>query len=662
MFETVPIKKNCLFVQHEDLRRPVYFLTYNPTVMHLSVIDILIIVVYLIASIMIGYWVSHRASASIRNYFLGGNQLPWYLLGVSNASGMFDIAGTMLLVYWLSVYGMKSMWIPWLWPVFNQIFLMVYLSSWLRRSNVMTGAEWIKTRFGTGKGANLSHIIVVIFAIVSVIGFLSYGFKGIGKFITAFLPPLVTDAAMLARYPQMNENLYALILMGITTFYVVKGGMFSVVITEVIQYCILTIASIAIGIIAIVKVSPGTINAVIPEGWKSMFFGKTVGLDWTQISAQASAKLHAFNDWIQNDGYYLFGIFFVMVLFKGILLAAAGPAPNYDMQRILSTRNPQEASKMSSLVNVVLNPFRYFMVAGLTVLALTNFDTLYTASITEPDFESILPQVLATYIPVGLLGFLMAGLLAAFMSNFAATVNAAPAYIVNDIYKKYINPHASEKTYVRMSYLASVAVVLVGVSIGFFVESINKIVLWIVAGLWGGYTASNVLKWYWWRFNGYGYFWGMVTGIAASLILPALSHLYPVSVLSNSPLPANFNMNAFPVIFFLSLIGCLLGTYLTRPEDDETLKHFYKNVRPWGFWKPIHQKVVAEDPSFVGNKNFLIDMFNIVVGIVWQITLMAFPVYLVLRDWKLFGVTFGIMVITSLILKKTWWDRLKYVD
>ncbi|NMB71525.1 MAG: hypothetical protein GYA22_05185 [Bacteroidales bacterium] len=233
--------------------------------MHLSVIDILIIILYLITSIMIGYLVSHRASASIRNYFLGGNQLPWYLLGVSNASGMFDIAGTMLLVYWLSVYGMKSMWIPWLWPVFNQIFLMVYLSSWLRRSNVMTGAEWIKTRFGTGKGANLSHIIVVIFAIVSVIGFLSYGFKGIGKFMTAFLPAMVTDPVMLGKYPQINENLYALILMGITTFYVVKGGMFSVVITEVIQYCILTIASIAIGIIAIVKVSPGTINAVIPD-------------------------------------------------------------------------------------------------------------------------------------------------------------------------------------------------------------------------------------------------------------------------------------------------------------------------------------------------------------------------------------------------------------
>jgi Na+/proline symporter len=623
--------------------------------MNLHVIDIGIIVLYLITTIIIGYYVSHRASKNIKSYFLGGNSLPWYFLGVSNASGMFDIAGTMLLVYWLSVYGLKSIWIPWLWPVFNQIFLMVYISSWLRRSNVMTGAEWIKTRFGTGTGANLSHIIVVIFALVSVIGFLSYGFKGIGKFATSFLPVLVTNADTLARYPQINENLYALILMAITTFYVVKGGMFSVVITEVIQYGILTIASIAIGIIAINKVAPEALNAVIPAGWKDIWFGWHVGLDWHHITAAASPKLHAFNDWIAKDGYEMFGLFFVMMLFKGIFLSAAGPAPNYDMQRVLSTRNPKEASKMSSLVNVVLNPTRYFMITGLTILALVNFDKLYTASLTEPDFESILPQVLATYVPVGLLGFLMAGLLAAFMSNFAATVNAAPAYIVNDIYKRYINPHASDKKYVRLSYIASIVVVIAGITMGFIVTSINNVVLWITAALWGGYTASNVLKWYWWRFNGFGYFWGMVAGIAAALILPLLN----LDILKNWPLTHNFSMNAFPVIFVISIIGCILGTLLTKPEDDATLKNFYKTVRPWGFWKPICEKVVADDPSFERNKDFRRDMFNVVVGIIWQLSLVAFPIYLVLRDWKPFLIAFGIMAVTSAILKFTWWNKLK---
>ncbi len=623
--------------------------------MNLHYIDLGIIILYLITTIFIGYWVSNRASKNIQSYFLGGNSLPWYFLGVSNASGMFDIAGTMLLVYWLSVYGMKSVWIPWVWPVFNQIFLMVYLSPWLRRSNVMTGAEWIKTRFGEGTGAKWSHIVVVIFALVSVIGFLSYGFKGIGKFTTAFLPPLVTSVEMLAKHPQINENLYALILMAITTFYVVKGGMFSVVITEVIQYAILTIAALAIGIIAINQVSPEMLNAVIPDGWKEIGFGARIGLDWTHLGEGASPKLNAFSEWIANDGYEMFGLFFVMVLFKGIFISAAGPAPNYDMQRVLSTRTPSEAAKMSSLVSVVLNPSRYFMVAGLTILALVHFDKLYTASLTEPDFESILPQVLATYVPVGLLGFLMAGLLAAFMSNFAATVNAAPAYIVNDIYKRFINPNASDKKYVRLSYISSLGIVVIGVSIGFMITSINDVVLWITSALWGGYTAANVLKWYWWRFNGFGYFWGMVSGLAASLILPFFSH----SGLSMFPLTHNFNMNAFPIIFLISIIGCVAGTLLTAPESDETLKKFYKQVRPWGFWKPVHKMVVAEDPTFEANKDFKRDMFNVGVGIVWQTSLVAFPVLLIIREWKAFFVAVAIIAVTSVILKFTWWNKLK---
>jgi solute:Na+ symporter, SSS family len=623
--------------------------------MQLAPLDIGIILLYIVVSIWIGYWVSHRASKDINSYFLGGNTLPWYFLGISNASGMFDIAGTMLLVYWLFLYGLKSVWLPWVWPVFNQIFLMVYLSVWLRRSNVMTGAEWIKTRFGTGRGATLSHIIVVIFALVSVIGFLSYGFKGIGKFATSFLPALVTNPETLALHPQINSNLYALILMAITTFYVVKGGMFSVVITEVLQYVILTVASIAIGIIAIHQVAPETINSFIPAGWKDIFFGRTIGLDWASLNMQ-SAK-----DWIEKDGYSLFSIFFMMVLFKGIFVSAAGPAPNYDMQRILSTKNPKEAAKMSSLVSLVLNPTRYFMVAGLAVLALVNFSSVFQnlPPGVKPDFEQIMPLVLSKFVPVGLLGLLMAGLLAAFMSNFAATVNAAPAYIVNDIYKRYINPNASPRQYVKISYIASIAVVIVGISVGFVVESINDVVLWITGALWGGYTAANVLKWYWWRFNGYGYFWGMMSGILSALLIPMLNSLHLIDFLVDWPLPSNLEMNAFPIIFILSIIGCLLGTYLTKPEDDETLKKFYANIRPWGFWKPILEKVLVDNPDFKKNTNFWRDMFNVVVGIIWQVTLMAIPIYLVLREKVSFFIGLGIALVAMFILKKTWWDRLE---
>jgi len=627
--------------------------------MNLHLIDIGIIVLYLAFTIFIGFYISKRASKNIQNYFLGGNKIPYWFLGVSDASGMFDIAGTMLIVYWLAVYGLKSMWIPWIWPVFNQIFLMVYLSPWLRRSNVMTGAEWMKTRFGTGRGAALSHFIVVIFALISVIGFLSYGFKGIGKFAVAFLPALVTSPDTLAQFPQINANLYALILMAITTLYVVKGGMMSVVATEVVQYCILSVSAIAIGIIAMYHVSPEMINNVIPAGWKNIFFNWNLNLDWSTVQSTVATKVTAFNHWIENDGYSLFGLFFGMMLFKGFFVAAAGPAPNYDMQRILSTRSPVEAAKMNSLVSIVLNPTRYFMAAGLTILALTSFDALYKTSITSPDFEAILPEVLAHYVPVGLLGLLMAGFIAAFMSNFAATVNAAPAYLVNDIYKRYINPNADPKKYVHMSYIASIAVVIVGISTGFLVESINQVALWLVASLWGGYTAANVLKWYWWRFNGYGYFWGMLSGIATSLILLTLQNLNLIPFLNDWPLAANPSMNSFPIIFFNSIVGCFVATLLTKPESDEVLMKFYYNVRPWGFWKPVAKKVMKIDPEFISNKNFKRDMSNVVVGMIWQITLMATPVFLVIREFTSLGICIGVLVITSIILKFNWWDKLE---
>jgi solute:Na+ symporter, SSS family len=595
--------------------------------MQLHWIDLSIIALYLIATIFVGFWVSKRASRSMKHYFLGGNALPWYMLGVSNASGMFDISGTMWLVYVTATYGMKGVWLPWLWPVFNQIFLMVYMSIWLRRSNVMTGAEWIQTRFGKNAGSTASHISVVVFALVSVIGFLAYAAKGIGKFAGEFLPG------------HFSDDTYAWILMGITTFYVVKGGMFSVVFTEVVQFCILTVASIAIGIIAMIKVTPDLLNKVVPSGWHDLFFGWKLNLDWTSIPE--------INNKIATDGYSLFGIFFMMMLFKGILISMAGPAPNYDMQRVLATKGPREAALMSSTVNVVLFFPRYMMITGLTVLALAFYSTDLAAMGDKLDLEKILPLAMAKFVPVGILGLVMAGLLAAFMSNFAATVNAGTAYLVNDIYKRYINPNAPAKRYVWLSYLASFGVVVVGLTFGLFTHSINSIVTWIVSGLWGGYVVSNVLKWYWWRFNGWGYFWGMAVGITSAVMMA-----------SPYVLPNVHDINKFPIILVVSIVAALLGTFLTPPEDENVLKEFYRRVRPWGFWGPIRDKVMKEDPSFQRNKDFFRDMFNIGVGTVWQTCFIVLAMFLVTRHFQNVAITLAVLAGTCLILKKTWYDRL----
>ncbi|MGY0580603.1 MAG: sodium:solute symporter family protein [Paraglaciecola chathamensis] len=594
--------------------------------MILSWIDIAVIIAYLVSVLLIGLYISKRASQNMDSYFLGGKTIPWWALGVSNASGMFDIAGTMWLVSMCFVYGLKSAWLPWIWPIFNQIFLMIYLSVWLRRSNVMTGAQWMETRFGTGKGAEMSQMVVVIFALVSAVGFIAYAFKGIGKFAAIFFPW------------ELSPDIYALIIFSITTIYVVKGGMYSVVFTEILQFVIMTIAAISVGVIAMYMVSPEQLAAATPQGWDQLFFDWRLDLNWQGLIDSVNVK-------VQDDGLELFGLMIMMMLFKGVLSSMAGPVPNYDMQRILATKSPKDAAKMSGLVSLVMFFPRYMMVAGLSILAIVYMGPDIQAQGTQFDFEQILPFAINNFVPVGLTGLLIAGLLAAFMSTYAASVNAAPAYFVNDIYRRYLRPDADSRTYVRMSYIVSIVLVVLGMGLGLMLGSINAIMQWIFAALFGGYAAANLLKWHWWRFNAYGYFWGMLAGLIGALVLPiALPEVQPLM--------------AFPLLLIFGLVGSIAGTLLTPPESDDVLCEFYRTVKPWGAWGPICDKVIALDPDFAPNRAFYRDLFNVAIGIVWQIGLVVMPIYLVIQQWWSMLTAFGVIVVTSWILKKNWLDKL----
>lgn len=619
--------------------------------MNLELLDLLILLAYLIGTVYIGFWLSKRASKSIKTYFLAGNDIPWYFLGLSNASGMFDVSGTMIAVTWMFIYGLKSAWIPWLWPVWNQIFMMIFLAVWMRRSNVLTGAEWITFRFGNKTGSTLSHIIVVVFAVIIVISFMAYFVEGIGKFAAQFLPWDMGWSIM--GLEVSSEDTYALLIIGITTLYTIKGGFYSVVGTEVMQFVIMTVACIVVGIIAVANTTPEQIAAAVPEGWDSLWFGWELGLDWSEKIPLANAR-------IEDDGYSLFGFIFMLMLFKGIWASMAGPVPSYDMQRVLSTRTPKEAAKMFGLTPLVLSLPRYFMIAGITVLALVYMDPAeLTTSITDPgtgeviqqlDFEEVLPFAISRYVTTGFKGLLLAGLLAAFMSTFAAFINAGSAYVVNDIYKKYINPDAPDKRYVNLSYTVTFAIVIIGVIFGLIGGNIQARTDWIVGLLYGSYVASNVLKWIWWRFNGYGFFYGMLTGMLGVAILPYIMSALELDLLA---------IEQFPILLIIALGGSIAGCLLTPPDDEETLKNFYKKTRPWGFWGPIRDKVMAEDPGFRPNKDFGRDSINVLVGIVWQMALVVLPIFLIIRKWPAVWVSLAVLAVTSWVLKTNWLDKLE---
>ena len=267
------------------------------------------------------------------------------------------------------------------------------------------------------------------------------------------------------------------------------------------------------------------------------------------------------NDALRRDGNEWFGIVFGLMFFKGILGSLAGPAPNYDMQRVLATRNPREACMMNGMVCCVLYFPRYMMITGITLLAIA-FCLPELRAMEKPDFEKLLPIVLSKSVPAGVVGLMLAGLLAAFMSNFAATINAAPAYLVNDIYKRFINPNSSgddrhldepRRVDRRAGWSAS--------GLGLAVTRIMDVMMWITGALYGGYVMANVLKWIWWRFNGYGYFWGMMAGILGAMFIPEFAPVIAPQVFSPQVAAVVISNPIYfvPVLLVLSLVGCLAG-------------------------------------------------------------------------------------------------------
>lgn len=641
-------------------------------------IDVGILVVYFISIVAAGVVISRRARQNLDSYFLGGRNIPWYLLGISNASGQFDITGTMWLVMLMFVYGVKSLWIPWVWPTFNQVFLMVFLAAWLRRSNVLTGAEWLKTRFSAGSGLQLAHLSVVIFALVTVVSFLAYAFVGIGKFSTAFLPW------------DFSPNAYALTIMIGTTCYVVAGGMYSVVLTDLIQFVLLSIAAFAVGGIAIANTTAQQIAAATPAGWDEIGFGWNLGIDWSE-------KLEFADATVAGGGYELFSVFLMMALLKGILASIAGPTPNYDMQRVLATSGPRESCLMSAIVSPILYLPRYFLIAGITVLGLVYYSEQLAALGPEADFEQVLPYVMQNFLPVGLKGILLAGLFAAFMSTFDSTINAGAAYLVNDVYKPYIKPDQPSNHYVTASYVSSLIVVLVGGWIGVTISgdegwqtkaaaqevavaqadegaqsdqtaswSIDKVLNWITAGLYGGYIAPNVLKWVWWRINGFGYFAGMISGIVLALASVSIRDLTAwlgrtlpkLEPALTEWLPHLTPLNLFPFILLVSGAVAAIVSRLTPPDDERVLQDFCRTVRPWGAWGPIEASLSKANPSYRPNSSFTRDMINCAIGIFWQLSLTALPVFIVLRDWQSASVAFAVILTSSVVLKFNWYDRL----
>jgi solute:Na+ symporter, SSS family len=580
-----------------------------------KLIDYAVIALYFAVVIGFGFWYRKRASQNLEAYFLGGKRMHWLALAMSGSVSNFDITGTMWIVSMLFILGMRSMWIHWMWGWMMGAFFLAYMGKWIRRSNVMTGAEWMITRFGHGTGGQAARMSAAIVAVITMCGMIGYAFQGIGKFAHVYIPGV-------------GPNTLAVAIISATTFYVLLGGLFSVVVTDVIQTVVVTLAAIIIAVVAYNQISPEALSATLPADWASLM------PKW-RLSELAGTENHA---------YHLFGALVLVWVVRGLLLNAGGPGGMYELQRFLAAADTRDAAKIGAAWSVFM-VVRWGMAMGITLLALVKLPDI-------ADAEQVMPAVLQQYLPVGLKGLVIAGLLAAFMSTFSSTVNSGASYVVRDLWEPFIrrsHPETSDRHLVRASYVATVGIVIAGILIGHQAKSIAQIWEWLMMALGAAVIMPNVLRWYWWRMNGWGYAAGTLGGILLSL--------FPL-FMDKPPMYA-----VFPPIAGGSLLACIMGTYLTRPVDDATLTDFFTRVRPFGIWGPVRRRVgfnveALNDPK----ENPWRAVLNTVLGMVAVTGLYLFPMYLVGHWHGYAALCLGAALVSLAALAVTWYPYLPQKD
>lgn len=647
---------------------------------NLNPLDYLVIILYFSMLVGLGLYLKKKASASMDDYFLGGRQLPWWLLGFSGMGHFLDIAGTMLIISFLYLLGPRGMFIEFrggavlILPVW-----LLWAGKWHRRSGCMTGAEWMSFRFGDDIGGHFARVACAASRVAFTVGMLAYMVKAVGLFFSMFLPfpPLVCS----------------LMLIGVATLYTMVSGFYGVVITDLVQSTIILIGVFTISIMAFMRIeSPEALGALAQQ-----ITGST---EWLSSKMSWRTTMPAGAEYEAFQSLAMFGIFYLLRM----LVGATGEA---DDPKYFGARSDRECGQLTFLWTWLVM-FRWPMMMGFAVLGLflvrdmfpdqavlaqaataikEVFPDLAKAQWAEtlsairlhpdqyPDLvttlqnllgenwsnklnlvgfegivdpERILPGVVLFMIPKGLRGLILVSLIAASMSTFDSTVNRGIGYFVRDIYQRYLRPQAGTRELIYTSWAFGVCMVIVGFTLGYFVRSVNAIWGWIMMGLLGGLLVPMTLRFFWWRFNGTGFAVGTVVGLSGAILAKTLGA--GIDFL-------NDDRWLFCVTFTIGLIGTLIGTYLSKPTDRRILENFYKKTRPFGLWGPLKESLDPQTRTTMEAEHRN-DLLALPFNVMWQITLFLLPMQLVIHAYRSFVVTAVIFVISLVGMYWFWYRNL----
>jgi Na+/proline symporter len=583
----------------------------------MALVDNLIIIGYFVITIIAGVYFSKYASKGITDYFLGGRNIPWWALGMSGTASNFDMTGTMVITSFLFAIGLQGFWVSMRGGLGLPLgIMMVMMGKWLRRSNVMTNAEWMEFRFGKEKDGQAARLLSAVSNLVVTIAFLIYFVKGTGKFLSVFLP--------------FSAATCSFIMVGFALFYTTLSGLYGVICTDVFQEIMILIVSIFIGIKAFAMPDHAQVLASAGDAWNSFVPQWTAG---------------AMN-WLSDPFIYrLFGLCIIFWVARGIFEGAGGFTGGYMTQRYYSAKNDREAGIMTAEW-IILLFFRWALIIGAAFLGLALArDHASIARILASDPEKTIPVVIGYALPAGLRGLIVAGLIAAAMSTFDSTINAGAAYWVRDIYQRFLHPQATNKQLIRQSYLSTVILALISVALALAIHNIDEIWRWITGPLSAGLFAPIILRWYWWRFNGWGFAISTATGLIVSIFIKVINPDMPLYI-------------SFPITWMFSVVGGVAGALLTPATDTNVLKDFWEKIKPLGFWGKISRENNVLTNRSVSRENH-IDVLTSFFAIMWHVTGVCTVISLILHKWATMSITLACFAVLSGLMYVLWYRRLQ---
>ena len=520
--------------------------------MVLHSIDWAFVIAFFIISLVIGLAVSRKAGTSSSEFFLSGRNMPWWLLGVSMVATTFSSDTPNLVTDIVRQNGVAGNWVWWAFLLTGMLTVFVYARLW-RRSSILTDLEFYELRY-SGKAAAFLR-----------------GFRAI--YLGVFFNILIMAAVCLAiikiggvmlKWTPIQTLLIASL---VTVVYSALGGLRGVLITDFFQFIIAMVGAVGAAYVAVNLPQVGGMSALLTSG-------------------AVSSKLSLLPDFSNSDAVVTLLILPLAIQWWSVWYPGSEPGGGgYIAQRMLSAKTEKHAVGATLLFNAThyaLRPWPWILVALCSILVFPDIASLQAAfphidaSVVKHDLAY--PAML-TFLPHGLLGLVVASLIAAFMSTISTHLNWGSSYVVNDFYKRFVNPQADEKNLVLVGRISTVVLMfLVGIMALLLSNALQAFHILLQIG--AGTGLLFILRWFWWRINPFSELTAMVVSFIIAIYFQIIHPLLGLPEISS-------HIKLVTAVVLTS-IAWITVTFMTKPSDDKTLLAFYKLIKPGGpGWKKV---------------------------------------------------------------------------